>query len=167
MAVGIQHLTDGTDTAVHHIRRSYHISSGFYMGKGCFCQKLQCPVIVHVVAAKHTAVTVGGILAHAHIGDEIHLREIFSCLTKGFLDDTFRIVGSASYLILVIGNPEKHHIFYTCVLKSGKDLSLSVHTVAKLTRHRRDLLDNSASFFYKHRIDQRCLIHSGLPNHFS
>ena len=62
------------------------------MGKGCFCQKLQCPVIVHVVAAKHTAVTVGGVFTHAHIGNEIHLREIFSCLTKGFLDDTFRVI---------------------------------------------------------------------------
>ena len=84
VAVGIQHLTDGADTAVHHIGGRYHIGSCLHMGKGCFCQQLQRPVIVHVMTAEHAAVAVGGILAHAHIGDEIHLREIFSCLTKGF-----------------------------------------------------------------------------------
>ena len=54
---------------------------------------------------------------------EIHLRKIFSCLTKGFLYNTFRIVGTASYLILVIGNPEKHHTVYTCVLQVWNRIS--------------------------------------------
>ena len=54
----IEHRTDRTHTAVHHIGWCYHICSGFHMRKSGLCKQIQRPIIVHIVSAQHAAVSV-------------------------------------------------------------------------------------------------------------
>ena len=104
----IQALTNGTDMSVHHIGRSYHISSRLYLGHCNLCQFFQRQIIVHILSFQNSAMSVAGILTHADISDHIQIRKQFFCLTKSLLHNAVLRISTASKLILVIRDSKKH-----------------------------------------------------------
>ena len=167
MAVFVQAGTDCSYTSVHHIRWSHHICPRLHMGKGCFCQKIQSFVIVHIMSAQHAAVTVGSILTHTDICHIVKIRELFFCFTQSFLYDSVSRIGAASHFILMIRDSKQHDTAHSCLCKLLQLIGKAVNTVSELTFHRRDFLLNIRSFHHKKRVDQRRFIHSCLPHHFA
>lgn len=51
MIVLIQNRSDRSDASVHHVRGSYHISSGLHVGEGGFREDLQGFVVVYLIPA--------------------------------------------------------------------------------------------------------------------
>ena len=119
------------------------------------------------MTAEHTAVTMGRILAHAHITDHIQIREQFFCFAETLLHNAILCIRTASQLILVIRDSKKHDTADPCFTQLLQFFLHTIHTVTVLSHHGWDLFLNICSFYNKHRIDQRRFIHSGLPNHFS
>ena len=161
----IQGLPDGQHPSVHHVGGSHHVRSRLHMGKSGFCQQLQGFIIVHILAAEHPAVAVGGVFAHAHIGDVVQIRHLDLCPAQGFLHNTLLRVGSGAHLVLVVRNAEKHHAAHAGVRQLGKLLRQDIQGIPVLSRHGRDLLPFIFSLHNKQRIDQRGFVHSGLPHH--
>ena len=71
VAVLIQDGADSPDSSVHHIRGRYHIRSSLCMRKSCLGQIFQGFVIVHFVSTEDAAMSMGSILTHTYIGDQI------------------------------------------------------------------------------------------------
>ena len=111
----IKCLPDCAHAAVHHIGGSHHIRACLYMGESSHGQQFQGLVIVDITSAQHTAVTMGGVFAHAHIRDQIEVGEIFLSPAQSALDNAFRVIGLGADLILDGGNSEKHDFIYTCI----------------------------------------------------
>ena len=111
----IECLADSAHTSVHHVGGGHHIRAGLDMGEGGHGQQFQGLVIVDITSAQHTAVAVGGVFAHADIGDQIEVGEVFPGFAQGALDNTFRVIGLRTDLILDGRNSEKHDFIYTGV----------------------------------------------------
>jgi hypothetical protein len=74
--VFVEYRPDFCHPAVHHVRRGHHVGTRLGMGQGRFGQQVQCGVIVHGVAVHKSAVTVVGVFAQAHIGDDDQFRDL-------------------------------------------------------------------------------------------
>ena len=137
------------------------------MRQSCFCQKLQCLVVVNIMAAKNAAVTVRGIFTHAHICHIIHLWKSALCFPKCLLYNTILSVSAASDFILMIRDSKKHNAVYSCFFQLFQLIGKTIQAVTVLPFHGRNLFLDSISFHYKQRIDKRRFVHSGLSHHFS
>ena len=108
----------------------------------------------------------GCVLAHADVANAVQIRELLLRFPERLLHDAIFIVSAASASILVIGNTKKHDAAHARFHKLLQCVGKLVDTVTVLTRHGRNLLFDSGSFFYKHRVNQGTLVHPGLPHHF-
>ena len=163
----IQALPDCCNTAVHHIGRCYHIRSCLYVGKCCFCKKIQCFVIIHIMTAENAAMAMGSVLTHAYICYIIKLRKFLFCNAKSSLNDPLRIIGTAAHFILMVRNTKKHHTSYTGFGKLLQFIRKTVQAVTVLPGHGRNFFFLIFSFHYEHRIHKRRFIHSCLTYHLT
>ena len=145
----VQAFTDRTHTSVHHIRRCYHVRTCLDVRKSCLCKQFQSCVVFYIVSAENTAVSVGSVLTHAYVCNIVEIRKLFFCLTECSLYDSVFVVGTASDFILVIRNAEQHDIADSGFRQTLQFIWKTVHTVAELSFHRRDLFFDSCSLFYK------------------
>ena len=167
MSCFVQAFTDRTHTSVHHIRRCYHVRTCLDVRKSCLCKQFQSCVVFYIVSAENTAVSVGSVLTHAYVCNIVEIRKLFFCLTECSLYDSVFVVGTASDFILMIRNAEQHDIADSGFRQTLQFIWKTVHTVAELSFHRRDLLLNPLSFFYKQRVDERRFVNPRFPYHFT
>ena len=64
------------------------------------------------MTAELAAMTVGGVLTHTYITDQVHLGESLLDCFESLLNDTMLTVGIASELILHTGDTEEHNLIY-------------------------------------------------------
>ena len=162
----IQNPSDTCYPPVHHIRRSNHICARLYLGQGRLCQKFQRPVIVHLLTAEHAAMSMGGILAHAYISNQIQIRADLFRLAKCFLHNPVLRVGAAAQLILPVRNPKQHHGTHPGVAKLHQLFLHTIHTVTVLPRHGVNFLLAVISLLHKHWIYKGRFIHARFARHF-
>src|SRR5699024_397322 len=119
------------------------------------------------MAVENTAVSMGSILAHAHVCDQIQLLlKLLPGSSKGSLYNSILCICLASYFIFLIRHTEEHHLVYPILHYFFQFFRHTVQTVAELSRHSGNLFFLVFPLFYKKRIDERAFIHSGLSDHF-
>ena len=135
------------------------------MGEGRLCQQFKGFIILHIMAAQYAAVSVGCILTHAHIREQIHFRELFSGLPKRPLHNTILCVCLASHLVLLIRDTKEHDFIHSCLHKPFQGVRQSVYAVSELSFHGGDFLLHILSLADKNGVNQGTLIHPGFPHH--
>ena len=107
----IQRRADGRHLTIHHAAGSHHLAAGISLGHCGLGVERQGGVIVNVaIGAHNAAMTVGGVLVHAEVGDEHHLlSHLVAQVAQGGLDDAVRVERTGPHLVLVGGHPEQHH----------------------------------------------------------
>ena len=95
------------------------------------------------------------------------IRELFFCLTECSLYDSVFVVSAASDFILMIRNTEQHDVADSGFRQTFQFIRETVHTVAELSFHRRNLLLDPLSFSYKQRVDERRFVNSCFSYHFA
>ena len=137
------------------------------MGQRRLRQQLQRFVIIDVVIAENAAMAVGGVLAHAHIGDDVHFWMQHLCPHDRPLDDAVRGVGLAAHRVLVRRDAEQHDAADPRLRQAVQYLAHAIHGIAILAGHGGDLLHLVLAVHDEHRVDQGGLVHPRLPDHFA
>ena len=165
-AIFIQSFTNCFNIAVHHVRRSNHISTSLAMGNGNLRQQRQGFVVIYGAAIlQHAAVTMLGIFAHAHIGDDNDFRIVSFDKFAGQLYGLIHIPSTAAHCVLIRGHTKKQH---------GRNAEASnlVHALAKAVNGPMIVAGQGLDFMlhigaghYKNRINQIFDRYFSFANH--
>ena len=167
-AFRIQCTADGQYAAVHHIGRRNHVGACAHMGEGHLAQQFEGLVVVDGGAAvQNAAVSVGGIFAHAHVGDAVYLWEVLFDLPQCLLYDAVFIPCRGTQLILVGGDSKQQDLVYAGLYKLLHRLAYRIGAVVVLSRQRRNLLAHAGFFADKQRVNQSPLGDVGFPRQFA
>jgi len=71
--------------------------------------QLERGVVVHLVAAEHSAMAVGRVLAEADVGEEEQLGKPGPQVAEGPLDDPVVDPSAGALVVLLLGDPEQDH----------------------------------------------------------
>ena len=108
---------------------------------------------------------VGGVLAHAHITDQVQFREPgFQC-PHGLLDNAVLGIGFAAASVLVVGDAEEHKLIDAGFQHFLGLVEHLVDAVAVLARHGGDFLLAVLPLHHKGGVNQGGFVHAGLPHH--
>ena len=119
-----------------------------------FAQNLKGLIVVYIMTAQNTTVTMRGIFTHAHIGNDIHFRRQFFDLADALLYDAISSPGTRTAFVLVRRQAEQNdtrHPVRTCTIDHTVQL---IRAVMILTGQRRDLFIDICTFAYEDRPDQ-------------
>src|SRR6185437_10817344 len=95
-------------------------------------EQLERGVVVHRAVAQHAAVTVIGVLAHAHVRDRDELGKLALEGAHGFLHRAALVPRRGADRVLGIGNAEEQH---AADLRSGRAFGIAEHFVYRSLRH--------------------------------
>ena len=135
------------------------------MGQGGLCQDLQGLVVVHLMVVEDAAVAVVGVLAHAHIGDDIAVGVGGLNGPDALLHHAVGVPGGGTAGVLVGRDAEQQHPADAGIHTSGDLLTDPVGRITELAVQGGDGLLDVFSLHHKQRIDQTVRGHSGLPHH--
>ena len=112
VALPVQGGTNGRHPAIHHVRRGNHIRPRLDLAQGNPGQVGEGLVVVHLLPLEDAAVSMGGVLAHAHVANQVQLREPVLQGFHGLLDHPVAAIGLGALGILLQGNAEEHHLVH-------------------------------------------------------
>lgn len=79
------------------------------VGEGGFGKQLKGPVVVDLSAVQNAAVPVGGVFAHAHVGDEIEFGKVPFGQPQRLLHRALVVPRARAAFVLMRGQPEEQH----------------------------------------------------------
>ena len=117
-------------------------------------ERLDRQVVVDLAVAQDPAVSVGGVLAQAYVGDHDHLRHEQLDGGDRLLDLAARIAAGAARLVLVVGHPEQQDGRHAGLVGAGRPYRQDVRRHPRMSGHRADRLFAPGSVDREHRQDE-------------
>ena len=73
----VERATNRADASIHHVARRDDVRAGRRVRERRAREQLERRIVVDLAVAQNSAVSVIGVLAHAHVGDHDELRKLF------------------------------------------------------------------------------------------
>src|SRR5205809_361452 len=160
----VEGLANRADTSVHHVRRRHHVRARLGLGDGDACDQFERRIVLHGPVLDDAAVTVAGVLAEAHVGDDEQIRHGVLHGADRLLDDAVVGVGFRPAGVLVVGQAEHQHRG-DAVARDVLGLSHQlVDGEPELSRHRADRLAHAATVHGEHGIHEVVHAERGLTD---
>ncbi len=163
----IKGLANGTDPAVHHVRRRNHVSPRFCMGQGHFRQQLESGIVQDLVAFHDATMSVAHVFTEADIG---YNHYIFGCLlncSDGPLNDPTGCIGLACLVIFLLRNSEKNNGTNPLIPDLSYLFCEGIDRKLVVIGHGGDRVFDSLARAYKQRLDQVIQSHMSFPDEVS
>ncbi len=164
-SIPVKHPADGSNAPVHHIAGGDHVRARPRVAERNPCQAFQGAVVVHLVPAQDTAVAMGGILAHAHIGNDIKPGHQIPQAADALLHNAVLRPCGGAFGILVRGQAEQHHAGNPVRAQALHQARQLVGRIMVLSRQGRDFAVNMLPLRDKRRIDKAVRGYAGFPHH--
>lgn len=165
VALPVQGGTNGRHPAIHHVRRGNHIRPRLDLAQGNPGQVREGLVVVHLLPLEDAAVSMGGVLAHAHVANQVQLREPVLQGFHGLLNHPVAAIGLGALGILLQGNAEEHHLVHPGRQQRLCQVQKAVLGVPVLAGHGGNLLPLPKALRYKRGVNEGGFADPGLPDH--
>jgi len=127
-------------------------------------EQLECGVVVDVALADDAAVTVIGVLAETHVGDEDEARGGPTDRAERARDDAARVGRAAAPRVLLLRDAEEQHRRDADVGQPPAFLGRAVDRALRHARHRLDRSLDAVARYDEERLDELLRDDAGLAN---
>ena len=135
------------------------------MAQGDLGKALERAVVVDLAAAQHAAVTVGGVFAHAYVGDEVERGVELPQAAQALLHDAVLRPGGGALRVLMRGQAEQQHTRNARTLKLFHKARQFVRRIVVLPGQRGDFAVNMLALSDENRVNQAVWRDARFPHH--
>ncbi len=159
--MGVEHVADRADAAVHHVARCDDVGAGLDVRQRRAREQLDALVVVHLAADDHATVSVRRVLAQADVRHQHELGEARAQRTQRALHDPVVLPRTRRLLVLLLGDAEEHHGLDT---PAHELLGLPEQVVDAESRHARQRLVAQRIGGDEERHDERLEVEARLAH---